>query len=123
MKKLSIIFISFLFYACIQLPGAGSNNNQRIKAKVIRITCASTVIQILDESYFNLGETWKMEGTTNTYEHIAAVSNKCEFPYSLSEGDEFYFKIINESDARNDCAVCMMYDFPPSKGIYLKVLN
>ena len=123
MKKLSIIFISVLMCACIQLPGAGNNNNERIKAKVIRITCATTVIQILDSAQYNLGETWTMQGTANTYEHVAVVSNKCEFPNGLYEGDEFLFKVINESNAGNDCAVCMMYDYPPSKGIFLKVVN
>lgn len=123
MKTLLIILIPIVLSACIQIPGTGSNNNQRIKAKVIRITCATTVIQILDQTFYNLGETWTMEGTANTYEHAALVSNKCEFPDNLSEGDEFYFKVINESDAHNDCAVCMMYDYPPSKGIFLKVVN
>lgn len=123
MKKLLIILTSCMLYACIQVPGAGGSNNQRIKAKVIRITCATTVIQILDETHYYLGETWTMEGTSNTYEHVVVVSNKCEFPDNLSEGDEFYFKIINESDANNNCTVCMMYDFPPSKGIFLKVVN
>jgi hypothetical protein len=82
-----------------------------------------TVIQVLDSTYYNSGETWTMQGTSNTYEHVAVVSNKCEFPDNLKEGGEFYFKVINESDARNDCAVCMMYDYPPSKGIFLKVVN
>jgi hypothetical protein len=98
-------------------------DTQRIKAKVIRITCATTVIQVLDPAHYNLGETWTIEGTSNTYEHVAVVSNKCEFPSSLKDGDEFYFKQISENDASNDCAVCMMYDFPPSKGIYLRVVN
>ena len=51
------------------------------KAKVIRITCATTVIQVLDPAHYNLGETWTIEGTSNTYEHVAVVSNKCEFYY------------------------------------------
>lgn len=110
-------------FGCIQVPNSGVNNNQRINAKVIRITCATIVIQILDNAYYHLGETWTMEGTSNTYEHVAVVSNKCEMPESLKEGDTFFFKVINESDAKNDCAVCMMYDYPPSRGIFLKVVN
>ncbi len=124
MKNLFILLAALLSVSCIQLPNAGtSNSTQRIKAKVIRITCASTVIQVLDSAHYNLGETWTIEGTSNTYEHVAVVSNKCELPSTLKEGDEFFFKVINESDARKDCVVCMMYDFPPSKGIYLQVVN
>ncbi len=124
MKNLFIILAMLLTASCIQLPNAGTDNStQRIKAKVIRITCATTVIQVLDPAHYNLGETWTIEGTSNTYEHVAVVSNKCEFPSTLKEGDEFYFRQISENDASNDCAVCMMYDFPPSKGIYLRVVN
>ena len=124
MKNLFIILATLLSVSCIQLPNAGnSNSTQRIKAKVIRITCATTVIQVLDPAHYNLGETWTIEGTSNTYEHVAVVSNKCEFPSTLKDGDEFYFRQISENDASNDCAVCMMYDFPPSKGIYLRVVN
>ena len=124
MKNMFNILAMLLSASCIQLPNAGTGNDtQRIKAKVIRITCATTVIQVLDPAHYNLGETWTIEGTSNTYEHVAVVSNKCEFPSSLKDGDEFYFKQISENDASNDCAVCMMYDFPPSKGIYLRVVN
>ncbi|MFN8261213.1 MAG: hypothetical protein U0X41_09795 [Chitinophagales bacterium] len=124
MKNLFILLAMLLSASCIQLPNAGNSNNaQRIKAKVIRITCASTVIQVLDSAHYNLGETWTKQGTAETYEHVAVVSNKCEFPTTLKEGDEFYFKQIGKDDAANDCAVCMMYDFPPSKGIYLQAVN
>lgn len=124
MKSLFIILTMLLSASCIQLPNAGNDNNtQLIKAKVIRITCASTVIQVLDSTHYNLGETWTMQGTSNTYEHVAVVSNKCELPETLKAGDEFYFKVIKESDARKDCMACMMYDFPPSKGIYLQVVD
>ena len=109
--------------ACIQVPGTANTNSQRIKAKVIRITCASTVIQIEDSTHFDLGERWTTEGTSNTYDHVAVVSNKCDFPSTLKEGDTFYFVLINESEAGKDCVVCMMYDYPPSKGIFLKVVN
>jgi hypothetical protein len=128
MKNLILILLSVVFFACNKLPANGSGNNnsnntEKIKAKVVRITCASTTIEILDASHYDLGVSWTMEGTANTYEHVAVVANKCEFPSNLKEGDTFYFQVINESDASNDCAVCMMYDFPPSKSIFLKVVN
>ena len=100
MKNLFIILIALLTASCIQLPNTGTDNStQRIKAKVIRITCATTVIQVLDPAHYNLGETWTIEGTSNTYEHVAVVSNKCEFPSSLKDGDEFYFKSVKTTQA------------------------
>ncbi|MFN8283046.1 MAG: hypothetical protein U0U67_07505 [Chitinophagales bacterium] len=127
MKQFIIIIISGLFLsACTQVPagsgGGNPSNGQRIQAKVIRVTCASTVIQILDANYYSLGGSWTVEGTSTTYEHVAVVANKCEFPNNLTEGALFYFKQITEAEASNDCAVCMMYDFPPSKSVFLKVV-
>ena len=126
MKNILFLLVSIVLVSCGKLPGNGSgnhDNNNAIKAKVIRITCASTTIQILDAAHYNLGETWTIEGTSNTYDHVAVVANKCELPDNLKEGDEFNFRIINEADARKDCIACMMYDYPPSKSIYLKVIN
>jgi len=128
MQKFILILISIALFSCSKLPASGSGNNnsnttEKIKAKVVRITCASTTIEILDAAHYNLGVSWTMEGTSNTYEHVAVVANKCEFPSNLKEGDTFYFQVINESDASNNCAVCMMYDFPPSKSLFLKVVN
>ena len=125
MRNLLFILMSVVIFSCNKLPSNGNGNNDgaKIKGKVIRITCASTTIQILDSAFYNLGETWTMNGTSNTYEHIATVANKCEFPDALHEGDIFNFKIINEADANNNCAVCAMYDYPPSKSVFLKVIN
>lgn len=125
MKQLFIIAISIIMFSCSKLPASGNSGGDglRIKAKVIRITCASTTIDILDAAHYNLGESWTIEGTTNTYNHAAVVANKCELPSTLKEGDTFYFKVINQSEANTDCIVCMMYDYPPSKSIYLKVVN
>ncbi len=128
MKNLILILFSVTLFSCSKLPASGSGNNSssnsaKIKAKVVRITCASTIIEILDVAHYNLGVSWTIEGTTNTFEHVVVVANKCEFPNTLKEGDIFYFKETNESDAHNDCAVCAMYDFPPSKSLFLKVVN
>lgn len=121
MKITAVIILSVLLFGCNPLSNGGSSTGPKIKAKVIRITCASTAIQILDASSYSLGDTW-VNGN-DTVEHAAYVINKCEFPDNLTVGSEFYFRVITASQARNDCAVCMMYDFPPSKGIYLKVVN
>jgi hypothetical protein len=122
MKNALLIFTSLLIFACTPQGGGGSNG-PKIKGKVIRVTCASTVVQILDPNYYSLGETWTKFGTNDTVQHAANVLNKCEFPVTLTEGAEFYFKEITASQARQDCAICMMYDGPPNKGIYLRVVN
>lgn len=118
--KLSLIAIAFgclLAYSCKPSGYYGP----KIRGKVVRITCATTVIQVLDSAYYDLGETWPVHGTTDTIQHAAQVLNKCEFPADLTADKEFYFYEIPQSQARNNCAVCMLYDYPPSKGIYLRV--
>ncbi|MDB5228182.1 MAG: hypothetical protein JWN78_2375 [Bacteroidota bacterium] len=121
MKIALLIMLSVLLFGCTPLSNGGGTAGPKIKGKVIRITCASTAIQILDAASFSLGDTW-VKGS-DTIEHAAYVINKCEFPDNLTAGNEFYFRVITAAQARNDCAVCMLYDFPPSKGIYLKVVN
>ena len=58
MKNLILILLSVVFFACNKLPANGSGNNnsnntEKIKAKVVRITCASTTIEILDASHYD----------------------------------------------------------------------
>ena len=119
MKKLLIIvLLSFGIAACI--PTGSGSTNTRIKAQVIRITCASIVIQIQDPNYYSLGETWSdiFRPSFAPYEHAVSVSNTCEFPSNLVEGDLFYFQIDNNNS--NNCAVCTLYDAPPSKKVGVK---
>ena len=122
MKKSILLILTVLLFACTPL-GNDWTFGPKIKAKVIRITCASTVIQILDSSSYSLGVTWPVNGTSDTILNAAYVANKCEFSDNITAGNEFYFKQIPESHTRHDCMVCTLYDFPPSKGINLKVVN
>jgi len=121
-KTVFILFISsLLISACIpNVPGGGISGTH-IKAKLIRTTCASIVIQIQDSNYYYLGEQWSntMSPLTVMTEHAAAVSNPCEFPADqINVGDLFYFDI--NSNPRNDCVVCAMYDAPPTKKVAVK---
>ena len=82
------------------------------KGKVIRISCASYVIQVLDND--SLGEDqWKLtkDGIDVFYDNVFTASNKCKIPSSYNAGDIIYFTI--DKSKPNDCVVCMMYDAPP----------
>jgi hypothetical protein len=117
-RAVFLMLISLGGIACIPPVGGGST---RIKAKLIRVTCASKVIQILDSNYFFLGETWSDTQTPPvTYEHVAKVSNPCEFPESIAVGSEFFFKI--DTSPRNDCVVCALWDAPPAKEVAVTVV-
>lgn len=119
MKKLIfILMVCFGITSCI--PTGGGNPTGRIKAQLIRTTCASIVIQIQDPNYYSLGEQWSdiFRPSFAPYEHVVSVSNTCEFPSSINEGDVFYFQI--DTNNSNNCVVCAMYDAPPTKKVAVK---
>lgn len=64
---------------------------------------------------------WTDENTNKSYENVFALGSRCNFPASINEGDEFYFKI--DSTAKQDCPVCMMYYPTPPKHLKIKVLE
>ena len=109
MKKLFLIaaLVPLFAFQCKK-----TNNLQCLKGKVIRITCASYVIQVLNND--SIGDDgWKdsMQGEQNTYDNVFNVSNKCKIPATHKVGDIIYFQI--DKPEPSDCIVCMMYDAPP----------
>ncbi len=112
----------FLLFSCNHQKEIQINYDaQYIKAKLIRQSCASTVIQILDKNYYTLGENWTEMGTNKVVENAVAVANKCDMPETIKVNDEFYFKIVPKESTNQECIVCMMMDYPPNKSIYIKV--
>ena len=109
MKKLFLIaaLIPFFAYKCDK-----SSNNKCLTGKVIRISCASYVIRVLNND--SIGEDqWKnsMQGEQVSYDNVFSASNKCKIPASYKAGDTIYFRI--NKPVASDCVVCMMYDAPP----------
>lgn len=108
MKKLFffLAFVPLLAFQC------NKDNLECLKGKVIRISCASYVIQVLDND--SLGEDqWKLtrDGIEETYDNVFAASNKCKISSSYKAGDIIYFTI--GAPTQSDCVVCAMYDAPP----------
>jgi hypothetical protein len=90
-----------------------------LEGKIIRITCATTVIQVLNVD--TLGEdNWK-DGSTegNTFNNVFSVANKCDIPATIKTGDVLTFQL--GEPVKQDCIVCMMYDNPPK--ISLGIVN
>lgn len=106
---LMVISICFMFFSC-EKKGYGPT----IKAKLVHSSCASDVVQILDASQHHLGQSsWQQSAATPTYNYVFAVSNTCYFKkQGLAIGDEFSFRLT--SDADRGCAVCALWDNPPT---------
>lgn len=88
------------------------------KGKVIRTSCASFVIQILDQDSIGTDQWKDSTAGGQTYDNVFSVSNKCVIPDTYKAGDILYFDL--ENPGRNDCVVCMMYDAPPAARFNIK---
>lgn len=62
---------------------------------------------------------WTDETTGKKYKNAFRLGNPCDFPSTIKQGDEFYFRI--DSSNLKQCAVCMAYYPTPSKALFIKV--
>lgn len=89
-----------------------------LQGKVIRTSCASVVIQVLNDD--TIGEDgWKDMRNSNTqYDNVFTANNACKIPAGIKEGTTLRFKVSNP--VANDCVQCMMYDAPPAVKLDIK---
>ncbi|MBZ4190107.1 hypothetical protein [Niabella beijingensis] len=66
--------------------------------------------------------TWTNPQTNKTYWKAFGISNPCNFPSNIKEGDTFYFEIV-PADKEQKCAVCMAYYPTPGKKLNIKVVQ
>jgi hypothetical protein len=109
MKYFVFVLALFPFFAFQCQKG----NNKCLQGKIIRVSCASYVIQVVSTDTIG-DDQWKdsREGQQNSYDNVFNASNKCKIPSNFKEGDTIYFEL--ERPEPNDCIVCMMYDAPPA---------
>jgi hypothetical protein len=118
--KRELLFFSFIVSQL--LLGCEKNdalNESILKGEVIRVTCASTVVQIKNtEKYGEDG--WLNEMSTGgvKYDNVFKVENICKV--NLEMGKTFQFKII--SLTQNDCVQCLLYDAPPKVSYAIEVI-
>jgi hypothetical protein len=119
MKKLLLVIalVPFFAFQCDK-----NNMGKCVKGKVVRITCASYVIQVLNNDAIG-DDQWKdsMQGEQNIYDNVFSVSNKCKIPASYRPGDIIYFAL--DKPEPGDCIVCMMYDAPPKTQYQVKNIS
>ena len=90
-----------------------------LKGEVIRVTCASTVVQIKNaEKYGEDGWMDEMSASVQKYDNVFKVENICKV--NLEMGKTFQFKII--SLKQNDCIQCFLYDAPPKVSYAIEVI-
>ena len=119
MKKEILIF---LFAVSQLLFGCEKNDmldESVLQGEVIRVTCASTVVQIKNaEKYGEDGWMDEMSASVQKYDNVFKVENICKV--NLEMGKTFKFKII--SLTQNDCVQCLLYDAPPKVSYAIEVI-
>jgi hypothetical protein len=108
MKKILIaaLVIPALAFTCKKQGSTGW-----LEGKVLRVSCASTVVQVLNNDAIGQ-DGWKdMTNNNATYDNVFTANNKCSIPSAIKAGTTIRFKI--DKPAPNECVVCMMYDGPP----------
>lgn len=86
--------------------------DQCLEGKIIRTSCASLVVQVLNND--SVGEDgWKNAAAADSasYDNVFSVANICKLSQEIKPGTTFYF--IIDKPQTTDCVVCMMYDAPP----------
>ena len=119
MKKKLFIFSFILSQLLLGCEKNDVLDESILKGEVIRVTCASTVVQIKNaEKYGEDG--WKDEMATGElkYDNVFKVENICKV--NLEMGKTFQFKII--SLTQNDCIQCLLYDAPPKVSYAIEVI-
>ena len=107
-----------LIFILLALPVMASKCSKQkeketyLQGKVIRTSCASVVIQVLNDD--TVGEDgWKdMTNNSAQYDNVFTANNACKMPAGIKAGATIRFKVANP--VQNDCVQCMMYDAPPA---------
>jgi hypothetical protein len=121
MKIYSLVPVLLLLTATInKCRSKDSVYKGRLEIKGICMNYTIKLLEgILDAS--KIVAEWKDEATGKTYNNVFALGSPCNFPSTIKEGDDFYFKI--DSTYVSNCAVCMAYYPKPSKSIAIKIIN
>ena len=118
MKKilLASLLLPFFAFKCDK-----SAQNTFLEGKVVRISCASFIVQVLNNDA--VGEDgWKdMMNNNAVYDNVFTANNKCTIPSEIKAGNTIRFKL--DKPTKNDCVICMMYDGPPKTKYDIKEVS
>lgn len=121
-RKLMPLFLILTSITILSISCKKPDQPSCLQVKVIRSTCASLVIQVLNND--TIGE----DGWTDTfmnknarYDNVFTASNACKISAAYKSGDIFYITI--GSPASNDCVQCALYDAPPGVVYEVKTIS
>jgi hypothetical protein len=109
---MKLIFILLALPVMASKCGKHKEKDTHLQGKVVRVSCASFVVQVLNDD--TVGEDgWKdMMNNNAQYDNVFNANNACKIPAGIKAGATIRFKVGNP--VQNDCVMCMMYDAPPA---------
>jgi hypothetical protein len=110
--KLIFILMALPVLASTCKKNREKNKDSYLQGKIVRATCASTVVQVLNDD--SIGEDgWKdMMNNNVQYDNVFNALNACKLPAGVKAGTTIRFKIAKATGS--DCMYCMMFDGPPN---------
>lgn len=119
--KVVFLLIVVSSLGCMKVTTSTNGNCFRGKLAIKGI-CMNYVIQDLDHHLdTNLVVAHWIHPTTGVdYQNAFALSNPCDFPADINEGDVFTFRIINTL-MEPLCITCKAYSPVPNKSVYIAV--
>lgn len=115
------------FFATVLLSSSECGNKEpggTLKGKLeIAGICMNYTISVVEGNPGKdaVESSWTDETTNKSYTHAFRLGNPCDFPSTIKQGDEFYFRI--DTTKGKECAVCMAYYPTPSKSLSIKVIE
>jgi hypothetical protein len=119
---LSLITILFLSASDCSKKKVSSSEQYKGKLEIAGI-CMNYTIRVLEGNVDTslIEANWADDVSKKSYSNVFRLGNTCEFPSTIKQGDEFYFKI--DSSEGKPCIVCMAYYPTPNKAVSIKVLE
>ncbi|MCD2426233.1 hypothetical protein LQ567_25835 [Niabella pedocola] len=118
-----LVVVLQAFTACSSKASKGGSAKLKARFEVAGM-CSNYTFSVI-EGRVNPGlveATWTNPQTNKTYWKAFGISNPCNFPSNIKEGDTFYFEIVPaEKDSK--CAVCMAFYPTPGKKLNIKVIQ
>jgi hypothetical protein len=119
--KYSLILLAFILASWSSCEKNETSDQGVILGKLVYRSCGTIVVQVTDPEYYSIAQNeWKQAADKPTYEHVFAVENICNFP-QMPVGEVFVFKLTDNKD--NTCAVCTLFDNPPTKTNKIEVVD
>jgi hypothetical protein len=122
-KKMKKTIIPLALILALMISGCEKQQltTDCLQVKIVRITCANTVLQVLNNS--SIGEDgWKDTFNNNVvYDNVFTAANSCHIPSEYKTGDVLYITIAKPS--WNDCVKCALFDAPPKVTYDVKTMG